>query len=74
MKVTLLRSMTLVLRSGEASESLVTAVGQGSLHPALHRLEAQGWIASEWDASENNRRAKFYKLPKAEGGGRCSTD
>jgi PadR family transcriptional regulator PadR len=33
-----------------------------ALYPALHRLEAQGWIASEWGASENNRRAKFYKL------------
>jgi PadR family transcriptional regulator, regulatory protein PadR len=40
-------------------------VGQGSLYPALHRLEAQGWIASEWGASENNRRAKFYKLTAA---------
>jgi transcriptional regulator len=40
-------------------------VGQGSLYPALHRLEAQGWIDSEWGASENNRRAKFYKLTAA---------
>jgi PadR family transcriptional regulator, regulatory protein PadR len=37
-------------------------VQQGSLYPALHRLEEQGWIASEWGASENNRRAKFYRL------------
>ncbi len=37
-------------------------VGQGSLYPALHRLEDRGWIAAEWGASENNRRAKFYKL------------
>jgi len=34
----------------------------GSLYPALKRLEAQGWIASEWETSEHNRRAKFYKL------------
>src|SRR5215212_11865088 len=40
-------------------------VQQGSLYPALHRLEAQGWISSEWGASENNRRAKFYKLTAA---------
>jgi PadR family transcriptional regulator, regulatory protein PadR len=40
-------------------------VGQGSLYPALHRLEAQGWISSEWEASGNNRRAKFYKLTAA---------
>jgi transcriptional regulator len=40
----------------------VLSVNQGSLYPALHRLEAQGWIASEWGASDNNRRAKFYGL------------
>ena len=40
-------------------------VGQGSLYPALHRLEAQGWIASVWGASENNRKAKYYKLTVA---------
>jgi PadR family transcriptional regulator, regulatory protein PadR len=37
-------------------------VGQGSLYPALHRLEARNWIRSEWASSENNRRAKFYSL------------
>jgi transcriptional regulator len=37
-------------------------VQQGSLYPALHRLEQQGWIASEWGASENNRRAKYYRM------------
>ena len=40
----------------------VLKVNQGSLYPALHRLEAQGLVASEWVDSENNRRAKFYKL------------
>lgn len=40
----------------------VLRVNQGSLYPALHRLEAQGWISSKWGASENNRRAKFYQL------------
>src|ERR687887_401936 len=40
-------------------------VQQGSLYPALHRLEHQGWINAEWGASENNRRARFYSLTKA---------
>ena len=40
----------------------ILSVNQGSLYPALHRLEAQGWIDSEWGASDNNRRAKFYRL------------
>jgi PadR family transcriptional regulator, regulatory protein PadR len=40
-------------------------VQQGSLYPALHRLEHQGWIAAEWGASENNRRARFYSLTQA---------
>jgi PadR family transcriptional regulator, regulatory protein PadR len=37
-------------------------VGQSALYPALHKLEQQGWIEAEWAASENNRRAKFYRL------------
>lgn len=43
----------------------VLQVQQGSLYPALHRLEQQGWIQSEWGESENNRRAKYYSLTKA---------
>jgi len=39
-------------------------IQQGSLYPALYRLEHQGWIASEWGESENNRKAKFYSLTK----------
>src|SRR6266550_1547013 len=39
-------------------------IGQGSLYPALHRLEYKGWIKAEWGASENNRKAKFYSLTK----------
>jgi len=39
-------------------------VNQGSLYPALHRLEEQGWVASEWGTSESNREAKFYKLTR----------
>ena len=40
-------------------------VEEGSLYPALYRMEEQGWIEAEWGASENNRRAKFYRLTKA---------
>jgi PadR family transcriptional regulator, regulatory protein PadR len=43
----------------------VLRVEQGSLYPALYRLKRQGWIESEWGASENNRKAKFYKLTAA---------
>ena len=37
-------------------------IGQGSLYPALYRLEYKGWIKAEWGSSENNRRARFYRL------------
>jgi transcriptional regulator len=43
----------------------VLQVNQGALYPALHRLEHQGWIRSEWGESENNRRAKYYSLTAA---------
>jgi PadR family transcriptional regulator PadR len=43
----------------------VLQVEQGSLYPALYRLEEQGWINSEWGTSENNRKAKFYNLTPA---------
>jgi transcriptional regulator len=43
----------------------VLKVPQGSLYPALQRLEREGWIDAEWGASENNRRARFYKLTRA---------
>ena len=43
----------------------VLQVNQGSLYPALHRLQRKGWIASEWGVSENGRRAKFYRLTPA---------
>ena len=40
-------------------------VGEGTLYPALYRLEDRGWIAASWGASENNRKAKFYELTPA---------
>src|SRR6201997_977714 len=43
----------------------VLQVQQGSLYPALHRLERRGWIKARWGVSENNRRAKYYELSKA---------
>jgi PadR family transcriptional regulator PadR len=42
----------------------VLQVSDGSLYPALHKLEQEGWISAEWKASENNRRAKFYSLTR----------
>jgi len=42
----------------------VLQVNQGSLYPALHRLENRGWITAEWGTSENNRKAKFYRLSR----------
>jgi transcriptional regulator len=42
----------------------VLQVPQGSLYPALHRLERRGWIAAEWGVSDNNRRAKYYALTR----------
>jgi transcriptional regulator len=42
----------------------VLQVSDGSLYPALHKLEQEGWIKAEWKASENNRRAKFYSLTR----------
>jgi transcriptional regulator len=52
-------SLRLKQMSGE-----VLQVSDGSLYPALHKLEQEGWIAAEWKPSENNRRAKFYSLTK----------
>ena len=42
----------------------VLQIGQGSLYPALHRLEYKGWIRAEWGASENNRKARYYALTR----------
>lgn len=51
-------------RIHEAADDLLK-IEDGSLYPALYRMEERGWITSEWDVSENNRRAKFYRLTKA---------
>jgi transcriptional regulator len=51
-------------RLHQVSQATLT-IPQGSLYPALHRLERRGWIRAEWGESENNRRAKFYELTRA---------
>jgi PadR family transcriptional regulator, regulatory protein PadR len=51
----------IVLHIQRASEELLR-VEEGSLYPALHRMEQSGWIASEWGLTETNRNAKFYKI------------
>ncbi len=51
-------------RIHEGADDLLK-IEDGSLYPALYRMEERGWVTSEWDVSENNRRAKFYKLTKA---------
>jgi PadR family transcriptional regulator PadR len=52
------------LRITQMAEDMLR-VEEGSLYPALYRLEERGWIKSEWGTSENNRRARFYKLTTA---------
>ena len=51
----------IAVRIGQMSKDMLT-VEQGSLYPALYRLEEQGWIKAEWGVSDNNRKAKFYAL------------
>ncbi|HSK21307.1 MAG TPA: PadR family transcriptional regulator [Longimicrobiales bacterium] len=51
-------------RLHQVSRATLT-IPQGSLYPALHRLERRGWVRAEWGESENNRRAKFYELTRA---------
>jgi len=49
----------------ESTSDAILRVEEGALYPALHRLELRGWLAAEWGVSENNRRAKFYRLTAA---------
>src|SRR5829696_723899 len=53
-----------VARWIEQATADALAVGEGTLYPALHRLEERGWISATWGTSENNRQAKFYALTK----------
>jgi len=68
----ILRTLTLEAMHGwgiaqriQQSSRDVFQIGQGSLYPALHRLEYKGWIKAEWRPSENNRKAKFYELTRS---------
>jgi transcriptional regulator len=68
----ILRTLALEAQHGWAiserlqqTSSAVLQVQQGSLYPALHRLERRGWIKARWGSSENNRRAKYYELTAA---------
>ena len=54
-----------IARSIQQRSDAALLVEDGSLYPALHRLEARGWITSDWGTSENNRRARFYRLTAA---------
>ena len=54
-----------VARRIEEATNDVLAVGEGTLYPALHRLEERGWVTAGWGTSENNRQAKFYSLTDA---------
>jgi transcriptional regulator len=54
-----------IARRIQATSDDVLSVEEGSLYPALHRMERRGWIASEWGKSEANRRAKYYRLTRA---------
>jgi PadR family transcriptional regulator PadR len=76
-----LNGFAISLRLKQVSGDILQ-VSDGSLYPALHKLEQQGWISAEWKATENNRRAKFYSLTRlgrrhleteAENWGRLST-
>jgi transcriptional regulator len=51
-----------IAQSIERTSENALEVEQGSLYPALHRLEERGWLSAEWGLSENNRKAKFYRL------------
>jgi transcriptional regulator len=53
-----------IVQSIQRCSDEILAVEEGSLYPALHRMEEKGWIASEWGRSDNNRRAKFYSLTR----------
>jgi transcriptional regulator len=68
----ILRTLTLGARHGWAIAERLQQVSrealqvqQGSLYPALHRLERRGWVKARWGTSENNRRAKYYELTRA---------
>jgi PadR family transcriptional regulator PadR len=59
-----LHGFAIAERVEQLSDS-VLQVGEGSLYPALHRMDEAGWVRSEWAASDNNRRARYYRITAA---------
>jgi PadR family transcriptional regulator PadR len=59
-----MHGFAIALRIRQLTDEVIQ-IGEGSLYPALYRMEQKGWIKAEWGVSENNRRAKYYKLTKA---------
>ena len=59
-----MHGFAIALRIRQLTDEVIQ-IGEGSLYPALYRMEQKGWIKAEWGVTENNRRAKYYKLTKA---------
>ena len=59
-----MHGFAIALRIRQITDEVIQ-IGEGSLYPALYRMEQKGWIKAEWGVTENNRRAKYYKLTKA---------
>ena len=58
-----MHGFAIALRIRQLTDEVIQ-IGEGSLYPALYRMELKGWIKAEWGVTENNRRAKYYKLTK----------
>jgi len=59
-----MHGFAIALRIRQLTDEVIQ-IGEGSLYPALYRMEQKGWIKAEWGVTENNRKAKYYKLTKA---------
>jgi len=59
-----MHGFAIALRLRQLTDEVIQ-IGEGSLYPALYRMEQKGWIKADWGVTENNRRAKYYKLTKA---------
>jgi transcriptional regulator len=58
-----MHGFAIALRIRQVTDEVIQ-IGEGSLYPALYRMELKGWVKAEWGVSENNRRAKYYKLTR----------
>jgi PadR family transcriptional regulator PadR len=59
-----MHGFAIALRIRQLTDEVIQ-IGEGSLYPALYRMEQKGWIKAEWGVTENNRKAKYYKLTRA---------